>query len=350
MQKILVTGSAGFIGFHLVNKLAGLGYEVVGIDNINEFYDVRLKYDRLKEAGIDIENIKEVFPVASNKFNYRFYKFSIEKQDLLFEIFRKEKPDYVVHLAAQAGVRYSLENPFAYVNSNLIAFVNMLEAVKREGNVKHFVYASSSSVYGLNNKYPLSVKDNVDHPVSLYAATKKSNELLAHSYSYLYDIPSTGLRFFTVYGPWGRPDMALFIFTKSILERKPLQVFNNGRMERDFTYIDDIVNGVVKVLFKPPVPKKSIDEIDPSNSVAPFKVLNIGNSKPVNLLEFIEIIEKELGKKVVKEFKPLQPGDVVKTYADVTELIDEYGYKPDTPLKTGVKNFVSWYLDYYKIK
>ncbi len=350
MQKILVTGTAGFIGFHLVNYLCNRGYEVWGIDNINEYYDVRLKYDRLKEAGIDVDKIEYGKPVKSEKLSYTFVKLSLEDREKLFDLFKEVKPDYVVNLAAQAGVRYSLENPYAYIENNITGFLNVLEGIRHFVlDLKHFVFASSSSVYGLNRKYPLSVKDNVDHPVSLYAATKKSNELIAHTYSYLYAIPTTGLRFFTVYGPWGRPDMALFLFTKKILAGDPIDVYNNGNMVRDFTYIDDIVEGVGSVLFKPAVPNNEWrgEEPDPSSSIAPYRILNIGNSNPVKLLDFIEVLEKELGKKAIKNFMPMQPGDVEKTHADVTELISEYGYKPDTSVEEGIRKFVEWYKKYY---
>ncbi len=350
MQKILVTGTAGFIGFHLVNYLCNKGYDVWGIDDINDYYDVKLKYDRLTEAGIDIEKIEYGKPVESKKLNYTFVKLSIEDKENLFNIFDAVKPDYVVNLAAQAGVRYSLENPYAYIENNIAGFLNVLEGIRHYvPALKHFVFASSSSVYGLNRKYPLSVKDNVDHPVSLYAATKKSNELIAHTYSYLYGIPTTGLRFFTVYGPWGRPDMALFLFTKKILAGEPIDVYNNGNMVRDFTYIDDIVRGVEKVLFNPAKPNKNwTGEVpDSSTSIAPYKILNIGNSQPVRLLDFIEVLEKKLGKKAIKNFMPMQPGDVEKTHADVTELINEYGYKPSTGVEEGIRKFVEWYKKYY---
>jgi UDP-glucuronate 4-epimerase len=353
MQKILITGSAGFIGFHLSKFLCNRGYEVVGLDDINDYYDVSLKYSRLEEAGIKKSKIEYGKPVRSETQNYTFFKLSLVDKEAIFNLIKGEKPDYVVNLAAQAGVRYSLQNPFAYIDNNISAFVNLLEAIKKHGtNLKHFVFASSSSVYGLNRKYPLSVRDNVDHPVSLYAATKKSNELIAHTYSYLYNIPTTGLRFFTVYGPWGRPDMALFLFTKKILADEPIDVYNHGKMVRDFTYIDDIVQGIEKVLFKPAVPNNEWngEKPDPSTSIAPYKILNIGNSNPVNLLYFIEVLEKTLGKKAKKNFMPLQPGDVEKTYADVSVLEQEYGYKPSTSVEEGIKKFVNWYKNYYKIK
>ncbi len=352
MEKILITGTAGFIGFHLANRLLQSGYTVVGIDAINDYYDVNLKYDRLEYAGIVRDTIAYGQRSVSGDGRYVFYRVNLEDNGAIDKIFSEEKPDYVVNLAAQAGVRYSLQNPYAYIDSNIIGFLNILEAVRHaQHRIKHLVYASSSSVYGLNRKYPLSVKDNVDHPISLYAASKKSNELMAHTYSYLFDIPTTGLRFFTVYGPWGRPDMALFLFTKAILEDKPIDIFNNGKMIRDFTYIDDIVSGIIKVLFDPSQPNKEWngEEPDPSTSVAPYRVMNIGNSSPVNLMDFIEALEKELGKKARKNFLPMQPGDVAKTHADVSELVENYDYKPSTSIEYGIRKFVSWYLEYYKI-
>ena len=336
MNKILVTGAAGFIGFHLANRLLKEDWEVVGIDNLNDYYDVDLK-----NARLDILQKSE---------NFNFHKVSLEDKEEVKKVFEIEKPEYVVNLAAQAGVRYSLTNPHAYTSSNIEGFLNILEGCRHNG-VKHLIYASSSSVYGANKNMPFSVGDNVDHPVSLYAATKKANELMAHTYSHLYNIPTTGLRFFTVYGPWGRPDMALFLFTKAILEEKPIDVFNHGMMKRDFTYIDDIVEGIYRLINHIPKPNNSWDALnpDPSFSKAPYKVFNIGNNQPVELNYFIESIEKALGKKAIKNLLPLQPGDVVETYANVDHLKDEVGFKPDTKIEDGIQSFVDWYRDYYKI-
>lgn len=338
-KKILVTGAAGFIGYHLARKLAGTGFQVLGIDNINGYYDTKLKFARLADAGISGEAESWHQPVQSSTFpNYRFLRVNLEENEKIFELFQKEKFDCVVNLAAQAGVRYSIENPFAYIESNIIGFMNILEGC-RQYKVKHLVYASSSSVYGDSDKMPLSVEDNVDHPISLYAATKKSNELMAHTYSHLYGIPTTGLRFFTVYGPWGRPDMAYFLFANAIVKGQPIKVFNNGEMYRDFTYIDDIVEGIVRVMNNPPDREKP-----------PYKIYNIGNSNPVKLQHFIEAIENSLGKKAEKIFLPIQPGDVYKTYADVSGLMDDVGYRPNTPVKEGVARFVAWFKEFYQIK
>ena len=336
-KKILVTGAAGFIGFHLSGKLCDAGWDVVGLDNMNEYYEVSLKNDRL--------NI-----LLPNE-NFKFYKSDLTDKIAIKKIFEEEKFDYVVNLAAQAGVRYSLINPYAYLDSNLSGFLNILEGC-RHNPVKHLIYASSSSVYGANTKMPFSVHDNVDHPVSLYAATKKANELMAHTYSNLYNIPTTGLRFFTVYGPWGRPDMALFIFTRSIAEGKPIDVYNNGKMKRDFTYIDDIVDGIIKLIPSIPEPNPHWDgnEPDSATSFAPYKLFNIGNNQPVELLRFIEIIEDKLGKKAVKNLLPIQPGDVPATYADVDDLMVAVGFKPNTPIEEGIEKFVKWFISYYKIK
>lgn len=337
-MKILITGTAGFIGFHLVQRLLELGYEVVGIDNINHYYDVSLKYSRLAESGIDAVKAGTGDMVQCEKYPlFRFRKMALEDQDALFRLFESEDFDYVCNLAAQAGVRYSLENPQAYIDSNITGFLNILEAC-RKFPVEHLVYASSSSVYGNSADMPLSSKHRTDSPVSLYAATKKSNELMAHTYSHLFKIPSTGLRFFTVYGSWGRPDMAYFSFTKAIFEGRPIKVFNNGDLYRDFTYIDDIVDGIVKVIGRP---------VDGEQLRA--KVYNIGNSVPVNLIYFIETLEKIIEKKAVKDFCAMQPGDVYKTFADVTELEKEFGYKPNTTIENGLTHFVKWYRNYYKI-
>ncbi len=348
-MKILVTGTAGFVGYHLVNQLAAQGHEVVGLDNINNYYDVSLKIDRLEEAGINRRFVAYKEIVVSEKYeNYRFIQVRLEDAQALDQLFEEEKFEVVCHLAAQAGVRYSIKNPRAYINSNVIGFSNILEACRRYP-VKHLVYASSSSVYGLNKKVPFDTKDNVDHPVSLYAATKKSNELMAHTYSHLFGIPTTGLRFFTVYGPWGRPDMAYFLFTNAILQNKPIKVFNNGQMSRDFTFIQDIVDGILGVIENPPAGNPAWDGAapDPSSSSAPYRIYNIGNNKPIKLLDFIETIEKVLGKKAQKEMMPMQPGDVETTYADVSGLIQDFNYQPKTSLEAGITAFVDWYMSYY---
>jgi UDP-glucuronate 4-epimerase len=349
-MKILITGTAGFIGFHLANLLLQRGDEVIGLDSINDYYDINLKYARLAEAGINKPDISYgKFVISKKNKNYRFIQLNLEDRGPLLQLFKGEQFDKVCNLAAQAGVRYSLINPYAYIDSNIAGFTNILEGC-RHNNVKHLVYASSSSVYGLNETMPFSTHDNVDHPVSLYAATKKANELMAHAYSYLYGLPATGLRFFTVYGPWGRPDMALFIFTKAILEGKEIHVFNNGEMYRDFTYIDDIVEGVKHVLDNPSQPNSSWSGLvpDPSSSKAPYKLYNIGNNNPVKLLDFINAIESITGKKAIKIMKPMQPGDVAKTWADVNELIDNFGFKPSTDINFGIKKFIDWYRSYYK--
>ncbi len=349
MKKVLVTGSAGFIGFHTALRLLKDGYNVVGLDNINDYYDVELKYGRLKESGINKESVEWGKATGSDKYGkYRFVRLDLEDNLSILELFEKEKFDYVVHLGAQAGVRYSLVNPQAYMDSNLKGFLSILEAC-RKYPVKHMVYASTSSVYGANKNMPFSEHHNVDHPVNLYAASKKANEVMAHSYAHLYDVPVTGLRFFTVYGPWGRPDMAVFLFTKAITENKPVKVFNNGNMSRDFTYIDDIVEGVCRLMLKPPEKNHSFDMMhpDPAGSYAPYRIFNIGNSKPEKLMDFIKAIEDALGKKAEKTFMPMQPGDVPETYADVSELDKLVGYKPNTPIKEGIRKFVDWYSWFY---
>jgi UDP-glucuronate 4-epimerase len=347
-MKILVTGTAGFIGFYVAKALLERGDEVWGLDNINDYYDSSLKYARLNETGIQKEQIENGKIVSSNRYkNYKFIKISLEDRSGLEKIFKTENFNYVCHLAAQAGVRYSLTNPYAYLDSNLVGFINIIELAKQY-KVKHFVYASSSSVYGLNQKMPFSTSDNVDHPISLYAATKKSNELMAHAYSHLYQLPVTGLRFFTVYGPWGRPDMAYYKFTKAIKEKKPIEVYNNGQMERDFTFIDDIVEGVIRVINSPPQGDKQWSALkpDPSSSPAPYKIYNIGNNSPVRLIDFIEELENLLGQKAIKKMLPIQPGDVVATYADINDLEKDFSYKPKTSIKEGLKKFVAWYLKY----
>ena len=321
------------------------------MDCINDYYDVNLKYARLEVTGISRHKIEYGKLIQSSRYpNYRFIQLKLEDRETILKLFATEKFDRVCNLAAQAGVRYSLQNPFSYIDSNIVGFMNILEGCRHNG-VNHLVYASSSSVYGLNEEMPFSVHHNVDHPVSLYAASKKSNELMAHTYSYLYQIPTTGLRFFTVYGPWGRPDMALFLFTKAILEGKPIDVFNNGNMQRDFTYVDDIVEGVVRVIDSPPAgnPDWTGQSPDPGTSSAPYRVYNIGNSKPVKLLDFIEAIEDALGKRAVKNFLPMQPGDVPATWADVADLAADFGYQPSTPVEEGIRRFVEWYKKYYKI-
>jgi UDP-glucuronate 4-epimerase len=351
-MKILLTGTAGFIGFHLAKKLIQAGHEVIGLDCINDYYDVNLKYARLSESGIAKDKIEyNKLVVSSQSPSYRFIQLKLEDREKLMELFRNEKFEGVCNLAAQAGVRYSITNPYAYIDSNIIGFINILEAC-RHNHAKHLVYASSSSVYGLNEEIPFSEKDNVDHPISLYAATKKSNELMAHTYSYLYGLPTTGLRFFTVYGPWGRPDMALFIFTKAILEDRPIDVFNNGEMKRDFTYIDDIVTGIIKVMDNPPKGNQSWSGKvpDPSTSPAPYKIYNIGNNSPVNLMDFIKAIEKALGKEAKKNFMPMQAGDVPATWADVDDLVKDLGYAPSVDVVDGVGRFVEWYVDFFKVK
>jgi UDP-glucuronate 4-epimerase len=334
--KILVTGAAGFIGSALSIRLLERGDEVVGIDNLNNYYDVNLKLARLERLR--------------NYTQFKFIKLEISDKSAVETLFVREEFQRVIHLAAQAGVRYSITNPHAYIDSNIIGFMNILEGC-RHNKVEHLAYASSSSVYGANTNMPFSIHDNVDHPVSLYAASKKANELMAHTYSHLYKLPTTGLRFFTVYGPWGRPDMSLFMFTRNILDGKPIDVFNYGNHRRDFTYIDDIVEGVIKVVDKPAQVNTNwvSENPDPGTSLAPYRIYNIGNNNPVNLLEFIKTLEKCLGKEAIKNLLPLQPGDVPDTYADVSDLVNDLGYKPGTLLETGIRNFVEWYKDFYRI-
>jgi len=349
-MNILVTGSAGFIGFYTAKHLLERGDTVTGLDGINDYYDVSLKYDRLKETGIDGELLYGQ-PVRSGIHDrYSFVRLNLEDREAMADFFTRNSFDVVCHLAAQAGVRYSLENPAAYIDSNISGFLNILEGC-RHGDVKHLVFASSSSVYGLNEKRPFSTSDNVDHPVSLYAASKKSNELMAHTYSHLFCLPVTGLRFFTVYGPWGRPDMAYFSFTGAILKGKTIDVFNHGDLERDFTYIDDIVEGVVRVMDRAPSGDPHWDgkDPDPGSARAPYKIYNIGNSSPVKLMDFIAAIEKALGREAVKNFLPMQPGDVYSTFADVSDLVRDTGYRPDTPLENGIEKFVRWYREYYGV-
>jgi len=348
-MKILITGTAGFIGMHLAETLLKRGDQVIGLDSINDYYDINLKYGRLERNGIRKYSIEYGKLVQSELHdNYRFIQLKLEDKENLLALFEQQQFDKVVNLAAQAGVRYSLTNPDAYIEANIIGFINILEAC-RHHHIKHLAYASSSSVYGSNTQMPFSTSDNVDHPVSLYAASKKSNELMAHTYSHLFGLPTTGLRFFTVYGPWGRPDMALFLFTKAILEDRPIQVFNHGEMMRDFTYVSDIIEGVVRVIDNPPRPNPDLDpkSTDPSKSKAPYKVYNIGNSAPVKLMDFVAAIEKALGKQAIKELLPIQPGDVPATYADSAALEEELGYKPDTSIEYGISEFVTWYRSFY---
>lgn len=349
-MKILITGTAGFIGFHLAKKLIELGHEVTGLDNINDYYDVNLKYARLNVLGIAQNSIKEKQLVLSNKFqNHQFIKLDLSDSESIDDLFKREKFDAVCHLAAQAGVRYSLENPHAYIKSNVMGFMNVLEACRQYG-IKNLCYASSSSVYGLNKSQPFKTSDHTDHPVSLYAATKKSNEMMAHAYSHLYDISTTGLRFFTVYGPYGRPDMAPMLFADAIFNGNPIKVFNHGNMSRDFTYIDDIVQGVIKVIENPAKKTEIFDTISPNPSIssAPYKLYNIGNNAPVKLMDFITTLEDAIGKTAEKNYMGMQDGDVQSTYADTSDLINDFGYKPHTDLKDGVSNFVHWYKGFYR--
>jgi len=335
-RQMLVTGVAGFIGFHVASRLLERGDTVVGLDNLNDYYDVNLKRARLAQL--------------EGRAGFRFVRLELADRAGLAALFESDRPQRVIHLAAQAGVRYSLVNPQAYVDSNLVGFLNVLEGCRRH-RVEHLVYASSSSVYGANTRMPFSVHHNVDHPLSLYAATKKANELMAHTYSYLYGLPTTGLRFFTVYGPWGRPDMALFLFTRAILEGRPIDVFNEGRMQRDFTYIDDIVEGVVRTADRLPAPdpRWNGDAPDPGTSRAPYRLYNIGNHNPVELLHLIGLLEQALGRKAERRFLPMQPGDVPATYADVDDLVRDVGFKPATPIEEGVRRFVAWYREFHHV-
>ena len=335
LQKpVLVTGAAGFIGFHIALKMLEAGRTVAGLDNINDYYDVRLKQDRISQLA--------------KHSGFKFLRCNLEDHSSIEELFKEFSFDIVVHMAAQAGVRYSLINPLAYIRSNIDGFSNVLEGCRHSG-VKHLIFASSSSVYGANEKIPFSVHDNVDHPVSLYAATKKANELMAHTYSHLFGVPSTGLRFFTVYGPWGRPDMALFLFTRAILGGEPIKMFNNGLMSRDFTYIDDVVQAMLRLIDNPPAADAKWDRLkpDPSTSFAPYRIYNVGNNKPVQLLEFVSVIEDCLQIKAQKEFLPMQPGDVQTTCADIQDIIRDFGYRPETTLRQGILNFITWYKQYY---
>jgi UDP-glucuronate 4-epimerase len=348
---VLLTGIAGFIGFHCARRLLAEGLRVIGIDNVNDYYDVELKYARLQKLGFsdaDTDRLRQEPEARLEMANLVFYKVDLQNREKVAEIFKNEKPELVIHLAAQAGVRYSLQNPWAYMDSNIIGFMNILENC-RWHKVRHLVYASSSSVYGSNQAQPFSVQHNVDHPLSLYAASKKANELMAHSYSHLFQIPTTGLRFFTVYGPWGRPDMALFIFSEKTMRGEAIEVFNFGNMERDFTYIDDIVEGVWRVLNKIPQGDAGWDgkKSNPATSAAPYLLFNIGNQRPVKLLHFIELIEKNLGRKAEKILSPLQPGDVVSTCADISDLHRHVGYAPATSIEMGIARFSEWFKTYY---
>ena len=350
-MKILVTGAAGFIGFYVCKGLLNRGDIVVGLDNINTYYDVSLKYGRLSALGIQQEYVDWYKFVQSNVYEqFRFIRMNLEDKQAMRMLFANEHFDKVVNLAAQAGVRYSIENPYAYVESNIDGFLNVLEGC-RHYQVKHLVYASSSSVYGLNGKVPFSEKDSIAHPISLYAATKKSNELMAHTYSHLYGVPSTGLRFFTVYGPWGRPDMSPFLFADAMLHGRPIKVFNNGDMLRDFTYIDDIVEGVLRVIdhIPAPTPDWSAQAPDPSSSAAPYKIYNIGNSHPVKLMDFIHAIEEAIARPAEKIYLPMQPGDVYQSNADTSALQSELGFKPDKPIKEGVRETIDWYRSFYQL-
>ncbi len=339
-MNILVTGTAGFIGFHIVKRICSLNYNILNIDNINDYYDTKLKLDRLQELGFDINQIKEDEIISSKKHtNLKFVKANLEDKKTII-IIKNFTPEVIIHLAAQAGVRYSFENPYAYISSNIVAFLNIIEYC-RHHPIKHLIYASSSSVYGINKESPFSVNQMVDFPISLYAATKKSNELMAHTYSYLFSIPTTGLRFFTVYGPWGRPDMALFKFTKNIIQHKPIEVYNNGEMYRDFTYIDDIIESIIRLIELPPAKDEN------TKTLAPYRLLNIGYGSPVKLIDFVRLIEKELGLKAEIQFLPLQPGDVISTHAETQELIELIKFKPKTNISIGIKNFIKWYKEYY---
>lgn len=348
-MKILVTGAAGFIGFHLTKRLVKEGHLVIALDNINDYYSTQLKYDRLAQLGLFKDSFVDEKLVQStlNK-NLYFIKADLENKDVIDNLFVEEHFDIVVNLAAQAGVRYSLKDPYRYIDSNITGFLNLLEAA-RHHSLKHFIYASSSSVYGANTNMPFSTKDNVDHPMSLYAASKKANELMAHTYSNLFKVPTTGLRFFTVYGPWGRPDMALFLFAKAMIEQKPIDVFNHGKMERDFTYIDDIIESIVRLIPKPPSADRewSGDNPDPSSSFAPYRIFNIGNSNPVKLMDFISEIEKQLSLKSQKNMLPIQPGDVPKTWADVDDLFKYIDFRPEVGIEEGIAEFIDWYQSYF---
>ncbi len=350
-MKILITGTAGFIGFHLAKKLIDDGHEIIGLDNINDYYDVRIKHGRLMQAGINHNEIEEGKILNSSVFpNYRFLKSDLENQTVVLNLFKSEKFDVVVNLAAQAGVRYSIENPYIYVNSNLVGFINILEGCRHYG-VQQLIYASTSSVYGLNTKMPLSPHDSTEHPMTLYAATKKANEMMAHSYSHLYNLATTVLSFFTVYGPWGRPAMALFLFTKSILAGEPINVFNNGEMVRDFTYVEDIARSISKLCNKPATQNTEWNGLRPdsASSSCPYRIFNIGNSNPVMLLDYIKALEIALDKKAILNLMPMQLGDVPKTHADISDLSNWVDFRPNTSIQEGIKHFVDWYTAFYTV-
>ena len=348
-MKILVTGTAGFIGFHLAKRLISLGYEVVGLDNINDYYDVNLKYSRLNNLGIKKEDISENKLIKSTIYsNHKFIKLDLDNTNAINKLFENEKFDAVCNLAAQAGVRYSIENPHVYIQSNVVGFMNILEAC-RHNNIKNLSYASSSSVYGLNKSQPFNTNDHTNHPVSLYAATKKSNELMAHTYSHLYNISTTGLRFFTVYGPWGRPDMAPMLFADAISNDREIKVFNHGNMSRDFTYIDDIIEGIIKVIENPAKVSENFDANNPNPSIssAPYQIYNIGNNSPTKLLDFIKTLETAIGKKAKKKFMDMQDGDVLSTYANIDDMTKDFEYKAKTKLDEGIEEFIKWYNNFY---
>lgn len=351
MKKVLVTGAAGFIGFHTTLKLLKLNFEVVGLDSINDYYDVNLKKSRLGLTGIEASEIEYGKLVQSSVFeNYQFVKINLEDKENLDKLFKQQQFDCIVNLGAQAGVGYSIKNPEAYINSNIFGFINILECCRHHA-IKHLIYASTSSVYGLNQKMPLAETASVNHPLTLYSATKKSNELMAHSYSYLFQLPTTGLRFFTVYGTWGRPDMALFLFTDAMLKNEPIKIYNNGDMIRDFTYVDDITESILRLIPKPPQQNDTWDAVnpDPSSSSAPYRILNIGNSKPISIMKYVEILEKKIGKEAIKDFEPMRQGDIKETHASHSALEELINYKPQIEIEDGISKFVDWYRSYYKI-
>ena len=351
MKKVLVTGAAGFIGFHTTIKLFNENYLVVGLDSINDYYDTNLKKSRLAQNGIDVEEIEYGKMLESSKFNnYKFIQLKLEDKESLSKLFFEEQFEYVINLGAQAGVGYSIKNPEAYINSNIFGYINVLECC-RHHTIKHLIYASTSSVYGLNQKMPLAETASVNHPLTLYSATKKSNELMAHSYSYLFQLPTTGLRFFTVYGTWGRPDMALFLFTDAMLKNKPIKIYNNGDMVRDFTYVDDITESILRLIPKPPQQNDAWDAInpDPSSSSAPYRILNIGNSKPISIMKYVEILEKKIGVDSIKDFEPMRQGDIKETHASYEALNKLIDFKPQVEIEEGIGKFVDWYRQYYNV-
>ena len=351
MKKVLVTGAAGFIGFHTTVKLLQMGFDVVGLDSLNDYYDVNLKNSRLSLNGIEAIKIHYNKLLQSSSIDYyRFIQLNLEDKENLNKLFAEEKFDYVINLGAQAGVGYSIKNPEAYINSNIFGFINILECC-RHHSIQHLIYASTSSVYGLNQKMPLAENASVNHPLTLYSATKKSNELMAHSYSYLFQLPTTGLRFFTVYGTWGRPDMALFLFTKAMLKNEPISIYNNGNMVRDFTYVDDITESILRLIPKPPEKNDDWDAIDPdpSSSSAPYRILNIGNSKPISIMKYIDILEKKIGIEAIKNFEPMRQGDIKETHASYSALEQLINFKPQVEIEEGISKFVDWYRTYYKV-